>query len=252
MPGFSGQGKVWVGLRDGAGNPLAMKWVGNAPSFVVSLTEDVNERNESFSGNRLPFRRATRAKQASLAISFDEFSRDNLARLLQATNTTVSASGPVADEVAPTGLVVGDKVILLGQNVATVSVRDNTGGTPMTLPTAGYELNAAAGSWTLLDITAGGPYVQPFRTTYTPGLRYVVAPFNAANPDYWIRFEGINTDDGAAVLADFYRAKFSPTRELPMIQDEYATFVVEGAVLVDSTKTAGGTLGQFGRIVLLT
>lgn len=252
MPGFAGQGKVWIGQRDANGNPLAMKWVGNAPVFTVQLSEDVIERNESYSGQRLPLRRATRAKQATVQVSFDEFSRDNLARLLQATNTTVAAGSQVTDEVAPTGLVVGDKVILLGQNVTNVSVKDSTGGTPKTLPASQYELNAEAGSWTLLDLTTGGPYVQPFKTTYTPGQRYVVAPFNAANPEYWIRFEGINTDDNSKVIVDLYRCRLTPTRELPMINDDFAIFEVEGAVLVDTLKPSGGTLGQFGRIVLLT
>ncbi|WP_290889378.1 hypothetical protein [Arenimonas sp.] len=249
MAGFSGQGKVWIGGRTVGGNAEGLKWVGNAPAFSVALTEDVSERNESFSGARLPFRRATRAKQATIQVSFDEWNKENLARLLQATVTTVAAGAAVVGEVAPSGLVVGDKVILAGQNVSAVSVVDST-GSPKTLPPASYELNAAAGSWELKDLTTGAPYVQPFKTTYTPGQRQVIAPFNSGNPEQWIRFEGVNTDDNTPVIVDLYRVRMSPTRELPLINDDFATFEVEGSVLVDSTKPSGGTLGQFGRIIL--
>lgn len=251
MPGFNGQGKVWIGGRDGAGNAQALKWTGNAPAFSIALTEDVSERNESFSGQRLPLRRATRAKQASVTISFDEWSKENLGRLLQATVTTVAAGAAVPSEVAPSGLVVGDKVILAGQNVSAVTVTDSTGSPKTLTPGVNYELNAAAGSWELINLTTGAPFVQPFKTAYTPGQRQVIAPFNSGNPEQWLRFEGVNTDDNTPVIVDLYRVRLSPTQELALITDDFATFQVEGAVLVDSTKPSGGTLGQFGRIVML-
>jgi hypothetical protein len=250
MPGFSGQGKVWIGNVVG-GVPQPLVWMGNALSLSVALTEDVLERNESFSGSRLPLCRTTRAKQATVNLSGDEWNVDNLTRLLQATKTTVAAGAAVVGELAPPGVTVGSLVVLGGQNVTAVAVQDSTGAPKTLVANTNYRLHAKTGAIEFIDLTVGGPYVQQVKTNYTPGARDVVALFNSGNPEQWIRFEGINTDDNTEVLVDLYRVRLSPTRELPLILDEYATFEQEGSVLVDTTKPAGGTLGQFGRLVLL-
>lgn len=251
MSGFSGQGKVWVGARTVGGNAAALLWLGNHLSLNLAMTEDTIERNESFSGQRLPLRRATRAKQATLTLAGDEWNADNLAAWLQATKTIVAAGAAVTNENAPTGLEVGNLVVLNGQNVSAFSLVDSTGSPKTLVNGVNYRLNAQSGSYEILDLTTGAPYVQPLRANYTPGQRTVIAPFNSGQVEQWLRFEGVNTDDNSYVTADFYRCRFSPVQQLPLIGDEFATFEREGSVLVDTTKPSGGTLGQFGRIILM-
>ena len=46
MPYFSGQGRVYIGARDTAGNPQGLNFVGNVPELKVSLSVETLEHQE--------------------------------------------------------------------------------------------------------------------------------------------------------------------------------------------------------------
>ncbi|MBI5334742.1 MAG: hypothetical protein HZB72_09200 [Burkholderiales bacterium] len=244
MPGFLGQGKVLIGLRKSDGTPDLLRWIGNASAFSLSLGEETVERNESYSGNRLPLRRATRSRQGNIELTFDEFSADNEALMLIGAVTEVAAAAAVSGWTAPANAKVGSIIALPAKNVSAVAVKDST-GSPKTLPPAGYSLDAAAGTIELLDITTGGPYVQPFKVDYTPGAHKVVGAFKQATAEVYIRLNGINTDDGSRVIVDVFRARLSPTQSLPLIGDDFADFQLQGTVLADLTRVETSAGGQF-------
>ncbi|MGE3348203.1 MAG: hypothetical protein AB7I35_12295 [Ramlibacter sp.] len=249
MSGFSGQGKVLVGLRNANGTPGLLRWLGNASKCSLTVEEDSEERNESYSGNRLPHRKLTRSRKGTLSIVLDEFSNDNLALGLVASVTTVAAGAAVVGYAFPEGAKVGSILVAPAKNLSAVAIKDST-GVPLVL-TAGtnYRLDAFAGTAELLDITAGGPYVQPFKMDYTPGGYTKVGALNQASQDLYIRFDGVNTDDGTRIIADIFRARIKPVKELPFITDSYVDFEMEGTVLNDPTKDSGSADGQFFSIV---
>ena len=43
MSYFSGQGRVYIGARDSAGNPQGLAYVGNVPELKVSLSVETLE-----------------------------------------------------------------------------------------------------------------------------------------------------------------------------------------------------------------
>lgn len=249
MPGFSGQGKVLIGTRQGNGLPGVLRWVGNASVFRVAQNEDTVERKESYTGNRLPNRRMTRGRGGEITITFDEFNKENMAIALLGQNTLVAAGAAVTNFSFATGAVVGDSLLLPSKNVTAVAVRDSSGA-PKTLPPAQYDVDLFAGTITLLDLTTGGPYVQPFKADYTPGAVNVVGAFKLLATEVYIRMDGINTDDGSRCICDVFRNRLSPSRQMDFINDDFNDFEVAGSVLADLTRSANSAGGQFYSLTL--
>lgn len=250
MPGFSGQGKVLIGARQNDGTPGILRWIGNASVFRVAQNEDTVERKESYTGNRLPNRRMTRGRGGEITITFDEFSKENMAIALLGSNTAVAASAAVTNSPFPTGAIVGDTLVMPRKNVSAVTIKDSTGA-PKTL-TAGvnYELDAFAGTIRLLDLTTGGAFVQPFKADFTPGAVNVVGAFKLLSTEVYVRMDGINTDDGSRVICDVFRTRLSPSRQMDLINDDFNDFEVSGSVLADLLRQSSDAGGQFYSLTL--
>lgn len=250
MPYFSGQGRVYIGARDAAGNPLGLSYVGNVPELKVSLSVETLEHMESTSGQRLTDLQLIKTKKGEFACTLEELIAVNLGLALYGT-TVEQTSGTVTSEVLPNPVTVGSLYLLAKQNVSSVVVKDAS-ATPKTLPAAQYSLNAKHGSLAINDKTTGGPFVEPFKVDYAYGAAKSTALFTQPLPERWVRFEGLNTADGnREVVIDLYRVAINPAKELSIITEELLKFELSGQVLADMSKPVGGDLGQFGRLVLL-
>jgi hypothetical protein len=249
MSGFSGQGKVLVGLRNSNGTPGLLRWLGNASVFTLAPSEDTEERNESYSGNRLPLRKLTRSRKAALSIKFDEWTNDNLALGMVASVTAVSAGSQITNYTFPTGAKVGHSLVVPHKNLSGVAIKDSSGSPKTLTADTNYRLDAFAGSAELLDITTGGAFVQPFKMDFTPGAYTKMGALNQSAPELYVRFDGINTDDGSRVIGDFYRVNMRLMKELVLISDNFVDFDLEGSLLADPTKAANSADGQFFSIV---
>lgn len=249
MPYFSGQGRVYLAQRDANGNPLALRWVGNVPDLKVSLNIETIEHKESYSGQRLTDLTLVKSKGGEFACTLEDFSIENLELSLYGT-TSSTTSGAVSNETLPTGIVAGETRLLANPFVSSVTITDSA-GTPKTLPATQYTVHAAQGAIQFNDITTGGPYVQPFKVSYTRGASRRIAMFRQAQPEVWLRFDGINTADGdKPVIIDLYRIAINPTKDLSLIVDDLQRFELSGQVLADMTKANDAALGQFGRIIM--
>ncbi len=250
MPGFSGQGKVLIGQRLSDGTAGILRWIGNASVFRVAQNEDTVERKESYTGNRLPNRRMTRGRGGEITITFDEFSKENMAIALLGQNTLVAASAAVTNSAFPTGAIVGDTLVMPRKNVSAVTIKDSTGAPKTLVLGTNYTLDAFAGTITLLDLTAGGAYVQPFKADFTPGAVNVVGAFKLLSTEVYVRMDGINTDDGSRVICDVFRTRLSPSRQMDLINDDFNDFEVAGSVLADLTRQSTDASGQFYSLTL--
>ncbi|MCT9070797.1 hypothetical protein N6G06_05395 [Cupriavidus gilardii] len=164
MPYFSGQGRVYIGARDTAGNPQGLSFVGNVPELKVSLSVETLEHQESTSGQRLTDLQLIKTKKGEFACTLEELIAVNLGLALYGT-TIEQVSGTVTAEALPNPVTAGSLYLLAKQNVSSVVVKDAS-GTPKTLPVAQYSLNAKHGSLVINDKTTGGPYVEPFKVDY--------------------------------------------------------------------------------------
>lgn len=251
MAYFSGQGRVYIGARDSAGNPAGLTFVGNVPELKVSLSVETLEHQEAQSGQRLTDLQLIKTKKGEFSCTLEELSAGNLALALYGHSTTVAA-GTVTGEALPNPVTAGHLYPLAHQNVSAVQIQDSD-SPPKPLPAAQYSVNAKHGSLVILDATTGGPYVEPFTVDYAFGAAQSTAMFTQPLPERWVRFEGLNTADGnREVVIDLYRVAINPAKELSVITDELLKFELSGQVLADTLKPAAGDLGQFGRMVLMS
>lgn len=249
MPYFSGQGKCYIAARDGSGNPLAFRYLGDVSGVQVSLEVDRVEHTEHTSGERLTDLRLDRAKSASMVLTIDEWSKENVGLALRGTPEQI-ASGTVTNETAPGSLVVGDIVRTVKPKISSLVVKDSA-GSPGTL-TVGthYRVNSADhGSVEFLNL---GTFTQPFKFDYSNGAVWNVPMFGLGNVERWFRFEGLNTaDSNKPVLVELYKVSFDPQRAFDLISDDISRAELNGSPLYDATKVADTVLKQFGRVVFL-
>jgi hypothetical protein len=245
MPGFSGQGKVYIGTAligvGGIRQPGILTYIGNAPKFKINHEETTSQRNESFSGSRLPFRRLAQGRSGTVDIGFDEFTKDNMALALLGAVTQVTAGTAVVGYTFPTGAKIGSVLAVPGKNLTATALKDSA-GTPIILSAANdYDLDAFAGSFTLKAI----PGTQPYKADYTPGAFTKIAAMNQPTSDIYIRMDGINTDDGSRAIVDIFRARLSPISGWDAISNDYVDFEMQGSILADTSRLSAGADGQF-------
>lgn len=242
------QGRVFLGKRDIAGNPIEVRSPGNVAELKLSLKTDVVEHFESQTGQRSLDHRMVKQKSATVMLTIEEFTKENLALALYG-NHIATASGNVTAEPLPNPVVIGDRYVLAHPKVSSVVVRDSA-ATPATLVDGtDYTADPDFGAIQFLKTTG---FTQPFKVNYAYGAVTEIGIFTQPLPERFLRLEGINTAQGnAKVLVELYRIAFDPLKELGLITEEYNKFELEGSLLADSTKPFDAALGQFGRIIQL-
>lgn len=247
MMDYSFQGKIEIGLRGVDGKPQALRWVGDASQMQVKLSVDTEERQESYSGNRLTSVRLNKASKAEFSLTLNYFSKANLALALASTPIDVTA-GSATNELLPTGLAVGDIVALDHRDVSATVLTDSA-GTPATL-TLGTHYSVESGPGGLLKILNLASFTQPFKAAYSYAAAVRMPLFNAGSIERYIILDGINTVSNERVRMRLYRCAFDPVQQLDLISDSLSSLQLSGAVLFDSVNYANSNLGGFGRIEL--
>ncbi|CAJ0780939.1 hypothetical protein LMG18090_01255 [Ralstonia mannitolilytica] len=250
------QGRVFLGKRDAAGVPYEVRSPGNVAELKLSLKTDVLEHYESQTGQRTLDHRMVKQKSATLNLTIEEFTKDNLALALYGNHVTGTGGAVNGEPVGGATPLIGDRYFLAHPKVSNLLIKDAS-ATPATL-VAGVDYTADLdfGAIQFLRLDDGGtpptPYALPFKATYTYGITTEIGIFTQPLPERYLRLEGLNTAQGnAKVLVELYRVAFDPLKELSLISDDYNKFEMEGSLLADATKPFDAVLGQFGRIVQL-
>lgn len=241
------QGRVYLGKRDINGLPIEVRSPGNVADLKLSLKTEVLEHYESQSGQRSLDHRMIKSKSATINLSIEEFTKENLALALYGTHVATTGGSVTNELVGGAAPVIGDRYFLAHPKVSALVVKDSA-GTPATL-TLGthYTADTDFGALQFLDTTG---LTAPFKASYAFGDVSEIGIFTQPLPERYLRLEGLNTAQGnAKVLVELYRVAFDPLKELALISNEYNKFDMEGSLLADSTKPYDAVLGQFGRIV---
>ncbi|MDI6750490.1 MAG: hypothetical protein QMD73_09975 [Rhodocyclaceae bacterium] len=241
------QGRVYLGERDSNGNPINVRSPGNVADLSLSLKTDVIEHYESQTGQRAVDLRLVKQKSATVALTIEEFTKENLALALYGSHVTATGGSVTNEPVGGAAPVVGDRYFLAHPKVSSLTVVDSA-GTPATL-TAGthYTADEDFGAIQFLNVTG---FTAPFKASYTFGAVTEIGIFTQPLPERFLRLEGVNTAAGnAKVLIELYRVAFDPLKKFDIISNDINKFELEGSLLADSTKPYDAVLGQFGRIV---
>lgn len=242
------QGDSYVAKRLPNGQPGAFRHLGVAPSIQIQLETNTVDHFESESGNRVQDGRLPLTKTATLSMTLDHWTSENLALALYGTSAIIAGS-TVTGEVLPSDLADGDFARLANQDVSSVVVTDSA-GSPATL-TLGthYEITSAKhGTIKLLGVSG---LTQPFKVDYSFAGGVNLAIFDSAPLELWLMVDGVNTAEAnAPVKAELYKVIFDPVSSIEFKHNEgYGMLELTGSALYDSTKVGDATLGQFGRMI---
>jgi hypothetical protein len=243
------QGRVYLGKRDAAGQPLEVRSPGNVAELKLALKTDVLEHYESQTGQRSLDHRMVKQKSATVKLTIEEFTKENLALALYGNFVTGSGGSVTAEPVGGPVPVVGDRYFLAHPKVASLVLVDSATSPTTLVAGTHYTADTDFGAIQFLDTTDLTP---PLKASYAFGVATEIGIFTQALPERYLRMEGINTAQGnAKVLVELYRVAFDPLKEISFISDDYNKFELEGSLLADTTKPFDAVLGQFGRIVQL-
>lgn len=248
MKDFSFQGKVHLGARLPNGKPGRMRWVDDASNLTIQLTTDKEERQESWSGQRLTSVSIPKAKKASFTLVLNAASSQNLALAVQSEASTI-ATGSITGEVLPLALVANDMIALDHPRISALAITDSTAGTPLALALdTNYRIDSPKGG--MLEILDPGAFVQPFKAAYTHDAYVNLAMFKLAQVERYGIMDGINTVDDERVRVMIYRMQFDPVSDLGLITDSLGNLNLSGSILFDSTNFRDANLGGFARVQL--
>ena len=240
---YSGQGRVLISERGPDGKPLGYREVGNVSALAVSVETSSTPHRESQSGLRTVDKTLVTQVSAGMSMTVESLDRRNLSLAVWGDDRLVEG-GDVTEELhtAAPGAIVG----LENLGVSNVVVTSEDGQTEYTLD-EDYELfNADAGSIKILEDgtspaedAEGNP--AKIAVSYTFSQHEAVEGLTlAAQPERYIRFEGLNTArDGKPVVVEVFKAGIQPLANLALINDEIAAMEVATDVLRDDKRATG-------------
>lgn len=242
MAYFSGQGLISIGT--GAG--IAEYEVGNAPGISIDLATDVVEHTESTSGQRLVDFRLTKASKATIKITLEDWSLDNLALGLYG-QAAARAAGTVTGESLGTVVAGALYPLQFPLGVSAVVVRDSS-STPVVVPAVNYTVDDIFGTLTFHDVSG---LTMPLKVDYAYGAGSNIAMFQVPPAPRFVRARLRNTANGnAASVVELYRVQFDPIKSLSLISNDLGQLELTGSVLADPGKASDATFGMFGRMII--
>lgn len=250
---YSGQGSLYMAARDPAtGRALGFQKIGNVPELTINIETTKFEHKESESGARLVDLTIIQEKKGTIEFVLENLSLDNLAVGLWGQKATV-AGATVSGEVIniPQAVASGMRFSLAHPAVSAVTIT-GPGGTPAYTAGDDYVLDAKNGTITVLGdiVTAAAAAATTVEVGYTyAGYTKLDAFTQVVAPERWLRFEGLNTVDGKAVILDMFRAQFDPLTGYGLINEELAQVTMTANLLADTTQLTGS---QFFKQVNVT
>jgi hypothetical protein len=243
---FSYQGKVALGIRNSNGSRGAARWAGSASVCELDMTEDQDELQESFSGQRGLYATLPTKKTVKVKLTLSELNDDNAALALGGQKVSVDA-GTVTGEPIPAGKA-GEMWALDFAKVSSVDLVGGAGGTtPLVLDTDySLDLTMGVGTWLTDQATAASG-------DYEYAAHSIITALSGSRPEFYVLFNGINTVDGtnSRFRGEVYRVTFPPASTLALIQSSFGTLELEGTALVDAVRQPDPNFGPYARAILI-
>jgi hypothetical protein len=247
-----GKGKVSLAERDANGAVSEILYLGNCPELKISGSADRVDHYESESGSNVRDRSLVKTSSMEMSVTLESMSADNLAVLVWGAKNDIAAVTTQTHEF-PDGIVAGQThIVPNGFNMTNTSLKDDA-GSPVTVPTTKYDLDASFGTIQFLDVAT---YAQPFTLHYDRGAGVAIPFMTQQAPTRFLRFEGLNLGNpGTGVsqkfLVELYIVQFDLAQDISLIGDDFGKFELKGGLQLDDTRVTNDALGGFGRIIKL-
>lgn len=247
---YSGQGNMYLAARTAAGKPMGFQHIGNVPNLELSVEITKFEHKESMSGNRAVDLSIVQEKKGTFTMTMESMAPANLATAFwgQSTDNAAATGATVTIEA-----YVGASIPLPFPSVSNVVIKDNATGL-ITYEFGTSETDAASlNGWvdqvngsvhifSTADQTANSAANLIANTnlldvTYDHAANTQIDAFTETSMERWLRFEGLNTIDGKAVVVDLFKAQLDPLQGYGLINEEIGSFEVSGSLLYDALQT---------------
>lgn len=245
---FQGRGTTYAAVRGTLGLPGPYSAICQ-DSFNVGLTTESFEHINKCGPVDVPDYRGTKSVSGEVTLSFSDVADKKFAiGVLGTVNAAEGSPSSETDEPLCESAEAGDVFFLGGlnqhRNITSLVLTDNgsPGGT-LTV-TTDYTLDAASGKVTFVTAPDGD-----VSATYSHQDPASVSMLSAGQPEYFLRFEGINkAATNAKGSVELYRVRFDPASLIDFLSDELQIMELKGTVLADAEKEVTDTeFGQFGR-----
>lgn len=230
---FRGQGKLFLGARDAAGNPVGLTFIGDLTSAEITPQVERDEVIENVTGSGGVGASWIRRSAFQIAIVMRSIRKDHLAAALQG-QLVDKASSDVTDEEHTA--ILGAFSRLEHTNVSNVEITDEEGNVTY-VAGEDYVLYPAEG---MIEWLADGDISdeEAVLVTYDYAAQYHV-PSSPNNEPKYLVFAGKNTADGdRSVRCEAYRVKLDPAA-VSMITESSADIPLNGVVELDALRPAG-------------
>ena len=219
------------------GQPAALLPVGSTPELQIQISSESTDHYESKTGMRA--KDAVLRKQTGVSISgtLEEVTKANLAMVLSGQSIEVAASTP-ADQLI--GAVKAGEMVDLGiRNLSAVAFK---GPADAAITADKYTLDAVFGTVIfnedITDVKWSGSAGAITRTTIADNV----------GGEYRFFFKGVDTYQGDKVAVTLWRLELSPDTEFDLINEDFASYSIEGECLADIAKANDAELSIFGHI----
>ncbi|MCA0240168.1 MAG: hypothetical protein LCI02_04855 [Proteobacteria bacterium] len=247
---YYGQGKVWSRrLNVGGGK---WRWWGDVSSLTIAMEIEKLEHKESYSGNKGIARSFPTSKALKLTATVHQLDTDSLAETVYGATSAIAAGAVVGEDLGT--VAVGDVLKLDYAGVSALVITDSTVPTAATIAAGNYVLDERFGSLEFTGLPSSPAPTMPLKAAYSHLAAKQVNFLTQAQPIVEFRYEGINlAESNAPQIVEIYRMGTDPLQELALINNDtnLSGAQITMAALIDSTKSATGALGQFGRILQL-
>lgn len=246
---FNGDGTALI--ADSA-NARVARNLGNVAAMTYTPDVNTTEHQETSSGDRTVDFVMLDARGGTITLSLEGFSPKNLALWLLGEDS-VKEAGTVTSEPQPSGLVVGDEVLLLNQRVSSLVLKDST-ATPVTLVHGTHyeatENELEYGRYRIKSLTG---LTQPLKADYAYAESIPVTFLSKDLSPHYLRLEGLNrANHKTKHLIEWWRVQFTTVKNMEFITEKGIWKAdLSGRPLSDTTKAGDPELGLYGRVQLL-
>lgn len=235
---YIGSGKIYARV---AGSAVALAEIGNVSKLELGVEEETKEMQDYTKPGGGVYASVSRIKNIIVAMTLHDLNKENLARVIFGTPSTVAGS-TITDEAHTA--YKGGLVRLAHPEPTSVTVT-NTGATVTYTVDVDYEVRKE-GIYILDGFT--GSDASGIEVSYTYAGYDVVEALTSSAVTLEMSFGGLNeADSGKPVVVDLYKVKIGAATNLSLIGDDFAGLEVEGKLQADTTKTGAG-ISQYYKV----